>query len=213
MPSTPFIYGKDTLGALDRQLRMTLKYGADELYQRLLSIIQADWPSTLRDWDRVQEDVTTRCPDPCPVIALMRTHGRRHELGSLFYYLFRIHHQAQLSSLPMDDMELYLCVVVGMPEWLLTEGVVLEQWHGIGGCFATVCQLQVMVIWHHVLSRSFTGLYHDPLHYIADAITSLEHIREDVDASKMCVPCRLLLADTFRGFRRSIFASLIQTCQ
>jgi len=98
MPSTPFTYEADTLKVLDCQFHMMLKYGADGLYERLLSVIQVDWPLNLVDWDRVCEDITTRCSDPRPVIALMCAHGQHAHLGSLCYYLYCIHYDLQLGS-------------------------------------------------------------------------------------------------------------------
>jgi len=161
----------------------------------------------------VCEDITTRCSDQHPVIALMRAHGHHAHLGSLYYYLYCIYHDVRLDTLPADDAQCYFEVVAKMAQRLLREGMVLEQWNNIGGCSSTICHLKIMLIWHHALLTSLMAASCDPLLYISKAITSLKHITKHIDANEMCIPCRLLLADMFRGMRCSIFESLVQMFQ
>ncbi|KAH9948096.1 hypothetical protein B0H21DRAFT_263908 [Amylocystis lapponica] len=94
-PNTPFL--------IRGILRLATKYAIEPLRVRLLEHFAADWPRTLVEWDRVQDDIDAAFfagkgtgdeapvyklfPEPAIAVSLAREFGCMEVLPAAFYYI------------------------------------------------------------------------------------------------------------------------------
>ncbi|KIJ53536.1 hypothetical protein M422DRAFT_111693, partial [Sphaerobolus stellatus SS14] len=91
----------DTVSRVEGLLLFATKYQVDSLRKRIISHLEKDWPSTLEQWDKNEEDnllkedeFYKRYPDPASCIRLARMCDVPSLLLAAYYDLSRIpiHH-------------------------------------------------------------------------------------------------------------------------
>ncbi|GJJ13642.1 hypothetical protein Clacol_007898 [Clathrus columnatus] len=93
----------DTVHIVEGILLLANKYQVDHLRERIINLLERDWPPTLSDWDINEGEIgvisdnlegtfsiDTYTPEPCEAIRLARKCGVPSILPAAFYHLSRI---------------------------------------------------------------------------------------------------------------------------
>ncbi|GJJ13620.1 hypothetical protein Clacol_007876 [Clathrus columnatus] len=105
--------GLRTVREVDGTLILAVKYQVDHLHQRIVSLLERDWPSILADWDINEAElnirgwpaVLTLTPEPCEVISLARKCGITSILPAAFYHSARIQASSDRRLLSPEEMK------------------------------------------------------------------------------------------------------------
>jgi hypothetical protein len=210
-------------------LKLATKYQVDALRSQIIKHLKWDWPSTIDDWDRVDDDTHKKrsaalqssdgsldgvVPDPVYAILLARSCDVPQILPTAFYVLSRQPTKPKIrpaesskahihsrTLLDMDDMENLALGRENIAEKIGSyELLDIDNWH----C-ADVCEGYIWTVWGEFLLGMIVDK--DPLRVLLSELRCLRNSSPEYGLN-LCVICQRTMANNIVDARSTLFNSL-----
>jgi hypothetical protein len=204
-------------------LKLATKYQVDALRSQIIKHLERDWPSTIDDWDRVDDDTRSAAlqssdgsldgvvPDPVYAILIARSCDVPQILPTAFYVLSRqptkpspalskahIHSRTLLDIDAMENLALGReNIARKISSYDLLD---IDNW----SC-ADVCGRYIWTVWGEFLQGMIMDK--DPLWVLLSELRGLRNSSPDYGVN-LCVICQHKMANNIIDARLSLFNSL-----
>jgi hypothetical protein len=205
-------------------LKLATKYQVDALRDQIIKHLERDWPSTIDDWDRVDDETHKKqlavlqsldgvVPDPVYAILLARPCDVPQILPTAFYVLSRQPtkpkrcpasgkaHIHSRSLLDIDDME---NLALGRENIACKIGsydlLDIDNWYCTG-----VCEGYIWTFWGEFLQGMIVDK--DPLRVLLSELRGLRNSFPEYGVN-LCDFCQHKMADNIIDARSALFDSL-----
>lgn len=213
----------DKLSSVAGPLKLARKYQVDPVFQRIISLIQQDWPTTLEDWDKIQDTQSARTKRlrvsaALAVINLARSCDVPSIRTMAFYTLSSGYVTKEMySTLSTDDLVILNRGKECIHNYLWTDAIDetdLERWFD-HNCGLVRCHLAAWQHWKLMMQDSLDG---DGL--LSALRRRIEILRkpaadshsDDESTEPLCTgkqePCRLKYADCLAKVHQNLFGNL-----
>jgi hypothetical protein len=205
-------------------LKLATKYQVDALRSQIIKHLERDWPSTIDDWDRVDDDTHKRSaalqssdgsldgvvPDPVYAILIARSCDVPQILPTAFYVLSRqptkpkILSKAHIHSRTLLDIDAMENLALGRENIACKissyDMLDIDNWY----C-ADVCGGYIWNVWGEFLRGMIVDK--DPLRVLLSELRGLRNSSPEYGVN-LCVICQRQMAHNIIDARLTLFNSL-----
>jgi len=210
-------------------LKLATKYQVDALRSQIIKHLERDWPSTIDDWDRVDDDTHKKrlaalqssdesldgvVPDPVYTILLARLCDVPQILPTAFYVLSRqptkpkicpVLSKAHIHSrtlLGIDDMENLALGRENIARKISSSDLLdIDNWSPCAG----VCGRYIWTVWGELLQGMIVDK--DPLRVLLSELRGLRNASPEYGVD-LCATCQHKMGNNIIDARSTLFNSL-----